>query len=132
MLRPPAADALRTFEVALTLGCLATVTVFLRFVARRRTKTKFLADDYVTVVAWIFMMGLIVNAGIRMSSNPPNYTWMSSDKYEVVFNGGLGHHEIFLSLEEDDLFGKVERQSRPALPSNSNFMMLNRPNLQSN
>ncbi|MCJ1250087.1 hypothetical protein MMC30_007313, partial [Trapelia coarctata] len=90
MLRPPTADALQTFEVAVALGFLATVTVFARFVARRRTKTKFLADDYITLVAWVFMMGLIVNAGI------------------LVFNAGLGHHELFLTPDEDNLFGKAQ------------------------
>ena len=68
MLRPPTVEALTTFGVAVALGALATATVFARFLARRRTKTKYLADDYVTLVAWVFMMGLIVNAGLRTFS----------------------------------------------------------------
>jgi len=78
-MRPPADVALLTFKVAVALGFLATASVIARFIARRKTKTKFLADDYVTLAAWVFMMGLIVNIGICTSSDPPDSVCEASD-----------------------------------------------------
>lgn len=115
MMRPPTASALQTFELGVALGFLATVTVVARFAARRKTKTKYLADDYVTLLTWLFLMGLIINGGLRSSMNPPYQTDLQSDLYTVAFNAGLGHHELFLSEAEDDLFGKVHKRNPPQL-----------------
>ncbi len=79
-MRPPADNALLTFDVAVALGFLATASVIARFIARRKTKTKILADDYVTLAAWVFMMGLVVNTGICKSSDPPASIREASDR----------------------------------------------------
>ncbi|MCJ1474351.1 hypothetical protein MMC13_003009 [Lambiella insularis] len=82
--------AIGAFELGIVLGILATATVALRFQARRETRTTLGADDYAVFVGLVFMLLFLVTSGM------------------LVFNAGLGKHEVDLSALEDDLFGKVE------------------------
>ena len=62
------AAAARNFEIVTALAVLATVTVCLRFVARRLVKGSFWADDYWIVVSLVVMFGFLADCGISMYS----------------------------------------------------------------
>jgi cytochrome bd-type quinol oxidase subunit 2 len=65
-----AASAVPVFEVSMTLGLLAVITVILRFVARHKQRQHIGGDDYAIVVAVVFMIGFIICGGLRMYPRP--------------------------------------------------------------
>ena len=58
------AAAFRNFEIVSALGVLATITVCLRFVAKRLLKGPHWADDYWIVVSLIVMYGFLADSAI--------------------------------------------------------------------
>ena len=57
--------AIAAFELGIVLGVLATVTVILRFLARRKARTALGADDYAILVGLAFMFAFLVASGMR-------------------------------------------------------------------
>ena len=58
--------AVAAFELGIVLGFLATVTVILRFLARRMTRTALGPDDYAILVGLALMFGFLIISGMRM------------------------------------------------------------------
>ena len=57
--------AIAAFELGIVLGVLATVTVVLRFLARRKARTALGADDYSILVGLALMFAFLVTSGMR-------------------------------------------------------------------
>jgi hypothetical protein len=63
---PPTADpqhALRTFNIVIAIAAIATVGIVLRFLSRRLIRASFGADDGLILLAWLFMLGLVIDYG---------------------------------------------------------------------
>lgn len=103
------AAAFRNFEIVTALGVLATITVGLRFVARRLLKAPHWADDYWIVVSLIFMYGLFADSTISMYPFPNLHILPTSNMGTcvVVFAGGIGKHLTELTPSEHRIFLRV-------------------------
>ncbi|MCJ1246815.1 hypothetical protein MMC30_004024 [Trapelia coarctata] len=74
-------------RVILALGVLSTVAVFLRLVARWRSTASFSADDALIVVAWLMMLGSVINTSYMylVGGMGQDFTVLSSHSREVFF-----------------------------------------------
>ncbi len=50
------------YQAILALAVVSTVTVFLRLLARWRSTASFSADDVFIVLAWLMMLGSVINS----------------------------------------------------------------------
>ncbi|KAL9118183.1 MAG: hypothetical protein Q9187_005275 [Circinaria calcarea] len=80
------AAASRNFEIVTALAVLATVTVCLRFVAKRLVKASYWADDYWIIASLVVMFGFLADCAI------------------MVFVGGIGKHITELTPTEYKVF----------------------------
>jgi len=66
--------AIAAFKLGMVLAVLATTTVGLRFLAKRRTRMELGPDDWCVFVALVFMGGFMVTSGMRTSTRLQNGT----------------------------------------------------------
>jgi hypothetical protein len=62
--------ALRTLRIIVALTAVATAAVGLRFLSRWLSRAPLAADDGLIVLAWLFMLGLVVDCGYSMDLAP--------------------------------------------------------------
>ena len=94
------------FRVFVALAVIATAGVVLRFVGRRMGKIQFGADDALILVAFIFMVGLVINAGFSEKYYKLRHE-ISIDYIPVYLAGGMGQNFRELPPPQMVIFLKV-------------------------